>query len=124
MGQGRCHTPAKPPLPGHSKLNLPVPDGKLSTEWHSEHWEHPCHFPAVRGVSLTVINPDKASHPTVQGAAQKGENIPNTRRLPNENMSAADMYTLIHLFYVAKIRTDSRWNTASIYLILIFFSVV
>lgn len=108
--------------PFHSKLNLPVPNGNLSTEWHLKHWEHPRHFPAVRGVYLTVINPDKASDPTVQGAAQRQENIPSARRFPNENMCAADMYTLIHLFYVAKIRTDSLRNSTSIYLTLFFFS--
>lgn len=108
-------------MPCHSKLNLPIPNGNLSIEYYLEHWEHPCHFPAVRGVSLTLINPDKASHPTEEGAAQRAENIPNTRRLQNEDMSAADMYTLIHFIYVVKIRTDSRWNSASIYLIFIFF---
>lgn len=33
-------------------------------------------------------------------------------------MSTEDMYTLIHLFYTAKIRTDSQWN---IYFIFFFF---
>lgn len=102
----------------HFELNLPSPNGNLSTVWHLEDWEHPCYFSAVKGVYLITINPDKPSDPTVQGAAQTQENFPGARRLPNEDTSTADTYTLIHLFYTAKIRTDPLWSSASIYLIL------
>lgn len=75
----------------HSELNLPSPNGNLSIKWHLEDWEHPCYFPADKGVYVIAINLDKPSDPTVQGAAQTEENVPDARRLPNEDMSTADM---------------------------------
>lgn len=72
---------------------------------------------------LIAINPDKSSNPTVQGDAQTWENLPDARSLPNEDMSTADMSTLTHLFYIAKIRTDSQRKSASTYFFFQWFEL-